>query len=94
MLAFFERGLVILVPLYTLGCDIGENIAFARLIGGVSPETYSSTIQFAATVHSVRGAFLDLQVILTVLFVILFGLAAGTQARPGAFRGETAINGG
>lgn len=92
--SFLERGAVILVPAYTLACDIAENIAFARLIGGrLSGEAYANTIQFAVTVHSVRGAFLDLQVILTVIFVILFGLAAGTQQRSGALRGETAVNG-
>ena len=93
LFSFLERGAVILVPAYTLGCDIAENIAFARLIGGLSGESYVETIEFAVTVHSVRGALLDVQVILTVLFVMLFGLAAGKQERSGALRGETAING-
>jgi hypothetical protein len=93
MFSFLERGAVILVPVYTLGCDFAENVAFARLIGGLSGESYAGTIEFAVMIHSVRGALLDVQVILTVLFVILFGFAAGKQERPGALRGETAING-
>jgi hypothetical protein len=91
--AFLERGGIILVPLYTLGCDIAENIAFARLIGGLAGDGYAGTVQFAVTVHGVRGALLDLQVILTVLFVILFGLGTGRRTRPGPFQGETAVNG-
>ncbi len=91
--AFFERGLVVLVPAYTLVCNIIENIAFARLIGGLSGEAYVKTLEFAVTIHGVHTAFLDLQVILTVVFVILFGLAAGAQARAGALRGETAADG-
>lgn len=91
--SFFERGGIIFVPFYTLGCDIAENIAFARLIGGLSGESYAGTLQFAVTVHGVRGALLDLQVILTVLFVILFALGTGAREQPGSLRGETAVNG-
>ena len=87
-LSFLERGGVILIPIYTLACDIAENIAFARLVGGgLSGESYAGTIAFAVTIHSVRGAFLDLQMILTVLFVILFGLAVGKQQRSGSAQG-------
>jgi hypothetical protein len=86
--SFLERGGVTLVPVYTLVCDIAENIAFARLVGGgLSPDSHAGTIEFAVTIHSVHGAFLDLQMILTVLFVILFGLAAGKQERAGTAQG-------
>ncbi len=91
--AFLERGGIIFVPLYTLGCDIAENIAFARLIGGLTGESFAGTVEFAVTVHGVRGALLDLQVILTLLFVILFGLGAGRREQAGALGGETAVNG-
>lgn len=91
--SFLERGGIIFIPLYTLGCDVAENIAFARLIGGLSGESYADTIQFAVTVHGVRGALLDLQVILTVLFVILSGLGTGKREEPGSLQGETAVNG-
>ena len=91
--SFLERGAVILLPIYTLACDIAENIAFMRLIGGLEGESYADTVQFAVTAHSVRGAFLDLQVILTVLFVILFGIAAGKARSPDAGPGETIVNG-
>lgn len=91
--AFLERGAVLLVPVYTLACDIAEDVAFARLIGGrLSREQFAGTIDFALMAHGVRGAFLDLQVILTLIFVILFGLAAGRQPRSGALEGETAAN--
>jgi len=91
--AFFERGAVLLVPVYTLLCDIAEDVAFARLVGGLSGESYVATIKFAVTIHGIRGALLDVQVILTVLFVILFALAAGKQEQTGALRGETMVNG-
>ena len=91
--AFLERGAVLLVPVYTLCCDIAENVAFARLVGGLSGESYVGTIKFAVTVHGIRGALLDLQVILTIVFVILFALAAGKQEQTGALRGETMVNG-
>src|SRR5690606_16403265 len=65
--AFLERGLVVLVPVYTLLCNIAENIAFARLIGGLSGDAYARTISFAVTAHGVHAAFLDLQMILTVV---------------------------
>lgn len=84
LFAFLERGAVFLVPIYTLGCDVAENAAFARLIGGHAGESYAGTIEFAAMIHGVRGAFLDLQVILTVVFVILFVLGVGGQERAGA----------
>jgi hypothetical protein len=90
--SFLERGAVILIPAYTLACDFAENIAFARLIGGLSGESYASTIQFAVTVHNIRGALLDLQVILTVVFVILFALAASKRETE-VLRGETTANG-
>lgn len=90
---FLESGGIIFVPLYTLGCDIAENIAFARLIGGLTGESFARTVEFAVTVHSMRGALLDLQVILTLLFVILFGLGAGTRRQSGSLQGETAIDG-
>ncbi len=90
---FLERGLVVLVPVYTLLCNIAENIAFARLIGGLPAESYVGTLEFAVTIHSVHTAFLDLQMILTVVFVVLFALAAGAQARSGALRGGMAANG-
>jgi len=86
--SFLERGGVILVPVYTLVCDIAENIAFARLVGGgLSGDSYVDTIEFAVTIHSVRAAFFDLQMILTALFVILFALAAGKQRRSGSAQG-------
>lgn len=91
--AFLERGVVILVPVYTLCSDIAENVAFARLIGGVSGQSYVDTIKFAVTAHEIRGALLDLQVILTVLFVILFAWAAGKQEQTRAPGGETTVNG-
>ena len=91
--AFLERGFVVLVPVYTLICNVIENIAFARLIGGVSGEAYARTVEFAVTIHSVHNAFLDLQMILTIVFVILFALAAGTKARSATLREETAANG-
>ncbi|MCC6912111.1 MAG: hypothetical protein IT566_00300 [Rhodospirillaceae bacterium] len=90
---FLERGGIIFVPLYTLGCDVAENIAFARLIGGLTGESFARTVEFAVTVHGMRGALLDLQVILTLLFVILFGLGAGTRRQSGSLQGETAIDG-
>lgn len=93
VMAFLERGGIILVPLYTLSCDIAENVAFARLIGGLSGESYANTIQFAVTVHGIRGALLDLQMILTVLFVILFGLGAGAPSQARSLQGETAAHG-
>ncbi|MCA0201202.1 MAG: hypothetical protein LCH56_10225 [Proteobacteria bacterium] len=91
--AFLERGGIIFVPLYTLVCDVAENIAFGRLIGGLSGDSFANTVEFAVTVHSVRGALLDLQVILTLLFVILFGLGTGTQEQAGSLERETAVNG-
>lgn len=93
MTAFFERWVVILVPIYTLCSDIAEDVAFARLIGGVSGQSYVDTISFAVTIHGIRGTLLDLQVILTVLFVIFFAWATGKQQRTGAPRGETMVNG-
>jgi hypothetical protein len=92
-IAFFERSAVMFVPLYTLLCDLAENVAFARLIGGISGDSTVGTIDFAVMIHGLRGALLDLQVILTVLFVILFALAAGKQERPDALRGERLVNG-
>lgn len=74
--AFFERGGIFLVPIYTLICDVGENVAFARLVArGLAGEAYSDAIQIAVIVHRLRGALLDLQVILTVTFVIVFAIA-------------------
>ncbi|MGE3332114.1 MAG: hypothetical protein AB7I36_00605 [Rhodospirillaceae bacterium] len=91
--AFLERGGIIFVPLYTLACDIAENIAFARLIRGPTGESFGATVEFAVTAHSMRGALLDLQVILTLLFVILFGLGIGRANQPGSPERETASNG-
>ncbi len=90
---FLERGGIIFVPLHTLICDIAENIAFARLIGGLPSESFASTVEFAVSVHAVRGALLDVQAILTVLFVILFGLGAGKGKPAGSLQGETAVHG-
>ncbi len=77
---FLERGAIILVPVYAVLCDIAENLLFSRLIGGLEGEAYIQGIQWAVTVHNVRGALLDLQVILTVAFVILYGLALAKKA--------------
>lgn len=91
--SFFERGAVLLVPLYTLLCDIAENAAFARLIGGLDGAAHADTIDFAVMVHNVRGAFLDLQVILTVVFVIVFALSLGKRRESDGLGGETVVNG-
>ncbi len=91
--AFLERGGIIFVPIYTLCCDIAENIAFARLIGGLTGESFAATVEFAVTAHRMRGALLDLQMILTLLFVILFGLRTGRARHPGSRAGEAAVNG-
>lgn len=73
---FFERGGIFLVPIYTLVCDVCENVAFARLVArSLAGEAYADAIQFAVIVHRLRGALLDLQVILTVTFVIIFAVA-------------------
>lgn len=79
---FLERGAVILIPVYALLCDIGENLAFSRLIGGLEGGAYVHGIRVAVFFHGVRGAFLDLQVILTIAFVILFLLTAVRKGRP------------
>jgi len=86
---FLERGAVILIPVYALLFDFAENVLFARLIGGLDGEAYVNGIKWAVTAHTLRGAFLDLQVLLTILFVILFGLtAAKRDEAQGAGPGE------
>ncbi|MGE4062439.1 MAG: hypothetical protein AB7E79_03635 [Rhodospirillaceae bacterium] len=93
LFAFLERGAIFLLPVYTLACDIAENVAFARLIGGLAGANYAGTIDFAVMIHGVRGALLDLQVILTVVFVILYSLSVGARQPAGALRGEVAVDG-
>lgn len=73
---FFQRGAVMLVPVYALLCDMAENLAFSALIGGLSGEQAILALRVGVVAHNVRGAFLDLQMIFTLVFVILFALVA------------------
>lgn len=82
---FLERGAVVLVPAYTLICDVGENIAFAWLVGDRSGEGHPIGFWLAEVIHGVRGALLDLQMILTGVFVIIFVF---TATREGLGRAE------
>jgi hypothetical protein len=72
--AMLVRGGILLVPWYVVLLDITAKFAFARLLKGLSGASYGATIEFAATVHRIEFAFIDLRNYLTVAFIVLAAL--------------------